>query len=741
VAPLRARDEIIGIVAIFRLLSHRGALTPSDLDLIELVTTLGGVMLAHQRTMKLELANRELESLLGRARELEQLKTKFFANVSHELRTPLSLILGPTEKLLAHSALSASDRRDLDVVVRNARALLTHVNDLLDVSKLEAGKLEPRYSELCLARLLRRSLSCFEILASERHIDLVVDVPPTLHVQADAEKIEHTLVNLVSNAFKFTPAHGTIRCSAFEKGHLARIEIADSGIGVHPDLREVVFERFRQLEGAAPRGFGSTGLGLAIARDFIGLHGGTIQVDDAPEGGARFVIELPLRAPQGTPIGVRQSGLVRAVDAARDALAEERAAPPAVVEAVPPDAALALVVDDNPEMRAFVVEVFAHMRVVEAVDGLEGLEKARALRPDVVITDVMMPRMGGDELVRALRASPETASTPVVLLTAKADDEMRVELLRHGDVDHVMKPFSPAELQVRVANLVALKRTRDLLQRELSSQTSDLETLAGEMTLHRRELQAALDATQVAREQADRASGFKNNLLAMVSHELRTPITTLQLLHARLRRDREVTHTPKQLQLFDKMEHAAGRLLALVESLLSYAKVESRLSVHLETFSLTDLVEAAAVDGRREAATKHVAFEIERPAALPPLTSDARLVRLVLKNLIGNAVKFTVEGRIDVSVRSEGGVQTVVVRDTGPGIPNAALARIFEPFTHLEPVASKHTPGAGLGLALVREIVDTLHGRLELSSTVGVGSTFRVSFPTLAPIDEGPSHG
>ncbi|HEV2799613.1 MAG TPA: ATP-binding protein [Pyrinomonadaceae bacterium] len=504
------------------------------------------------RREELEQANRELETLYGRVKELDEQKTHFFANVSHELRTPLTLILSPARQLLNSPTLGDEERRNLETIERNARSLLKHVNDLLDISKLEAGKMRVSYTETDLAQLLRLAAAYFESFAIERGIEFSVDAPERLPAEADAEKMQRVLVNLLSNAFKFTPDGGRIRCTLADKGGRARLEVSDSGLGVAPELREVIFERFRQAESGATRRFGGTGLGLSIAKEFVELHGGRVEVGDAPEGGASFELELPLSAPRDAEvqrdaeaqnaesllretaqlalgaIETEQAQLVGETrrrddqdasgteatrgaearpgggDERRDEATTVKAAgrdntarsasplsPPTVAElALAP---LVLVVEDNHEMNRFITEQLrAKYRVASAWNGREGIERALALRPDLILTDVMMPEMSGDQFVSELRTHTELASVPVCMLTAKADEDLRVRLLRSGVQDYLMKPFVSEELLARVANLIETKRTRDALQFELDSQHHDLTKLADEVSLRRREMQAAL---------------------------------------------------------------------------------------------------------------------------------------------------------------------------------------------------------------------------------------------------------
>lgn len=468
----------------------------------------------------------QVRQLSRRVKELDRLKMQFFEDVSHELRTPLALVLGPIQRLLAAGELTGAQRHDLEVVGHNARTLLKRVNDLLDVSKLEAGKMGLTCAEVDLARLVRLIASHFEVFAEEQQIAFRVETPPSVPGQADPEKLQRVFLNLLSNAFKFAPRGGQVRCELRRDDGRATVAVQDNGPGVKPELREAVFQRFRQGDGGSPRHFGGTGLGLSIAREFVELHGGTIRVDEAPGGGALFTVELPLVGSPGGDVPAPPAESAAVQDIARQVVDELRGRqgdtgssdrgegqiPLPEVGTAPPRAPapgtrpegerpLVLVVEDHPEMGRFITETFAgEYRTATARDGREGLEMALALRPDLILSDVMMPRMSGDELVRAVRARAELDGIPVVLLTAKADDALRVTMLRDGAQDYLLKPFSPEELRARAGNLITMKRAREVLQQELASQSHDVEGLAREVTVRKRELLTTLVALRESEE-------------------------------------------------------------------------------------------------------------------------------------------------------------------------------------------------------------------------------------------------
>lgn len=282
-------------------------------------------------------------------------------------------------------------------------------------------------------------------------------------------------------------------------------------------------------------------------------------------------------------------------------------------------------------------------------------------------------------------------------------------------------------------DVTPLRRARDLLQEELEDQAEDVERLAAELGRRKRELETALDAMRFAREQADRASAHKTGLLRLVSHELRTPLSAILLQVDRLRRD-AAELSPAHRDAAFRMRSAAQRLNGLVDSLLEYARMEAgRVTIEPELLDPARIAGEAAEELRPHAEAKGLAISVPAPGTVPHLETDARLLRLVLLNLLSNAIKFTDAGAIDVAVAAEGGEHRIAVRDTGRGIAVADQARIFEPFEQLEEIARKHTPGVGLGLALVREMVGSLGGRIALASRPGEGSTFTVILPSRRP--------
>ncbi|MBD2078060.1 response regulator [Phormidium sp. FACHB-592] len=726
-------------------------LVPQALALVE------SAKLSEERRSHLEAANHKLEAMNEQLKEVDQLKTQFFANVSHELRTPLALILGPIEKLLKHGALSQEHQHDLKIVDRNARLLLKQVNDLLDVSKLGAGKMALHSTQIDLAQLVRLTAANFDGLAQEKNIALTIDAPESLPAEIDAAKVQRILLNLISNAFKFTPNGGIISCTlesnqaemnAANGGSTnlpvqvdrAILSVRDSGPGVAVALRETIFERFSQGEGGTTRRFGGTGLGLAIAKEFAELQGGTIGISDAPEGGAQFTVELPLLTPSGSSITASTTELNQGEEIANQLVEELRTVAPidSKLQAPAVGKPLVLVVEDSLEMNQFITSTLApEYCTATAVNGQEGLEQAIALKPDLILSDVMMPYLSGAQLVQQIRTYPELDTTPVVMLTAKADDELRVQLLRQGAQDYLMKPFSVEELQARVGNLIAVKRVRDLLQQELASQSHSLEALVEEVSLRRRELQVALNALQHQAEELEQANRLKDEFLAIVSHELRTPLNSILGWAEALRTHQfDETITARALET---IERNARLQTQLIENLLDISRLlRGKLLLQKHPIPLRAVVAAAIQTVQPSATAKSIRLDAYLDETVGQVSGDGDRLRQLIENLLSNAIKFTPQGgQVEIRLAQQNNEAVIKVSDTGQGIRPDALPYIFDYFRQADSSTTRQHGGLGLGLAIVRQLVELHNGDIQVESQgEGQGATFTVVLPlttTTAP--------
>jgi PAS domain S-box-containing protein len=450
---------------------------------------------------KITQQNEQLEQQNEQGKELDRLKTSFFANVSHELRTPLTLILGPIKNLLTQETLMSQHYRTLQIVERNTDLLLRRVNDLLDVAKLEAGKMELTYTRADLVQIVQWNAAYFEALAEQRQIMVSIEAPLSIPAAVDQEKVERVFFNLFSNAFKFTPSGGRISCFVSSEHGLGSITIQDTGPGIRPELRQQIFKRFQQGNAGPAKQVGGTGLGLSIVKEFVELHGGTVEVDEAPGGGARFLLHIPLVAPPGTTVHQSLREISPPISTSsilpKASSDEEKELREAALAASEKDDTLAniLVIEDNQDMASYIASILVpSYRVTLASDGQDGLEKALKYPPDLVLCDVMMPRMNGEEFLTAFRQHAAFDPVPVMLLSARTDDALRVRLLRMGGQDYLVKPFLPEEVLVRAANLIIMKRVREVLQQGITHQHHDLVSLANEVAQRKREGEQMLEA-------------------------------------------------------------------------------------------------------------------------------------------------------------------------------------------------------------------------------------------------------
>ena len=416
--------------------------------------------------------------------ELDQAKTDFFTNVSHEFRTPLTLLLGPAEDAVSDESdpLTGRQRDRVEVILRNGQRLLKLVNTLLDFSRLESGRVEARFEPVDLARYTRELASMFETAAQRLDLTLTVDVSPLPQpVYVDRDLWAKVVLNLLSNALKFTFEGGiTIRLATI--GSEAELSVSDTGTGIPQHEVPHLFERFHRVSGARSRTHEGSGVGLALVSELVELHGGSVTATSVLEQGTTFTVRMRFGDAHLPPDQVasprdERSATVTAVAEGFLAEATHWLDADAADLSVPAgdtgvDRPRILVVDDNADIREYVAGLLSGDYVVQtAVDGIDGLDQARALPPDLVLTDVMMPRMNGFELLAALQSDPVTVGVPVVMLSARAGEEGILQGLDAGADDYLVKPFTARELKARVRSNLELdraRRTRRQLERSRS---------------------------------------------------------------------------------------------------------------------------------------------------------------------------------------------------------------------------------------------------------------------------------
>ena len=402
--------------------------------------------------------------------EIDQLKSRFFANISHEFRTPLTLILGPIEKILS-GLVEEETQKQANLVKRNANRLLGLISQLLDLSKLEAGKLELRTSKSNIVPFIKGISMSFESIAERKDITLKVkSSSDEIDLYFDKEKMTKIMTNLLSNAFKFTPEGGQITVSVNEgENNSIDIKVRDTGVGISEEELSKLFDRFYQVDSSQTREHEGTGIGLALTKELVELHHGTISVDSKLGSWAEFTVTLPIgrehlkgeeivedKLPSGDFI-ISDSGLqeVKEIESSHFDKLSVTGGDNELGE----DKNIVLVVEDNYDVREFIRDSLGdEFQIEEASDGEQGVRKAEKIIPDLIISDVMMPKMDGNELTRILKNDEKTSHIPIILLTAKAEQESRLEGLETGADDYLTKPFDTKELQIRIKNLINIRK-------------------------------------------------------------------------------------------------------------------------------------------------------------------------------------------------------------------------------------------------------------------------------------------
>jgi signal transduction histidine kinase len=637
-----------------------------------------------QRTAELRAATQRLSETLDEIQALDRAKTDFFNNVSHELRSPLTLILAPLEDVIAGRPPPGGERSAFESMHRNASRLLHLINQLLDLAKIDAGEMKIAPTPTDLARLVELSLKGFEAAARKKGVALEFRAPARMApVGLDPSWIESAVTNLVANALRLTKSGGAVRVHVEDRGSDVSVTVSDDGPGIALEDQSKVFERFAQGD-STKRVIGGTGIGLALVREAARLHGGDVKLVSELGKGSTFSLNLPRRLEAQLDQRSDRVATVHAQAAYHvDELSEDRET---VARSGPaPNAPLALVVEDNRELREYIVDVLAvRYRVHAANDGTKALALVPELKPDVIVSDVAMPEMDGYTLCRKLRAERETASIPILLVTARTEVQSVLEGFDAGANDYVLKPFHGRELLARVDVHVRLRR------------------MVQEMAL--RERHAMLGV-----------------LAASVAHQVRNPLTTLVsgLPAMRSRLDGKVT--PSTFELIDVMIDCAGRIERLTRDLMDLSRVDREVDGPY-----------SPSDGLR-AAIRLIRARLPEGVSLDERIEDGRIaegragdINHVYLNLLDNALRAVLpQGTVRVDASVQGADYVVRVGDSGPGIDGENAARVFEPFFTTRPAGE----GTGLGLAIARQVLQQCGGSIELGRSDLGGAEFTLHIP------------
>ncbi|MGQ0508310.1 MAG: ATP-binding protein [Myxococcaceae bacterium] len=653
--------------------------------------------------------------------EIDRVKTAFFSNVSHEFRTPLTLMLGLLEDQLngARGPLPSAVREDVEVVHRNAVRLLKLVSTLLDFSRLEAGRIQAVYAPTDLSRLTVDLVSVFRSATDKAGLSLKVDCPPLPEkVYVDREMWEKIVLNLVSNAFKFT-LEGEVAVSLRWDNGAVALQVRDTGTGIPAGDLPHIFDRFHRVQGARARTHEGSGIGLALVHELVKLHRGTVRAESRMGEGTTFVVSIPTGTAHLPKDRIEASSTSASTSVGRSAFIEEalnwlpegdKSSPPLEGEpasdipaasspAVPiPDAlgeARILVADDNADMREYVRRLLSQHWDVEVVsNGAAALSAARTRPPALVLTDVMMPELDGFGLLRELRADPKTRTVPLIMLSARAGEEARVEGLEAGADDYISKPFSARELMARVGSQLALAKVR----------------------------REAKEAEETRLAEMERTVRFAEMFVGILGHDLRNPLFAINTAASTLLRRSEGLEKVSKPAL--RILTSAERMRRMIDQLLDFTRARLGSGIPLQRSS-TDLVQVCrAVKDEFEGS----AVQLFREGDTKGEWDRDRLAQL-LSNLLANALGHGPSGS-QVTVKLDGSRPDVVrleVHNQGV-IPPDLLPVLFEPFRTGDKKLSRSS-GLGLGLFITRQIALAHAGSIRVESSESGGTCFIVELP------------
>lgn len=685
---------------------------------------------------ELDRNRKVLEETNQKLTELDQIKNRFFANVSHELRTPLTLLIAPLENLLRRFNLDAETKELLSTMHSNGMRLLKLINDLLDLVRLESGRMEVKREPLDMSEFVKAVSSAARQVAQDKRLRLQTSIDANLGtVLADRDKLDKIVLNLVFNALKFTPAGGQVELRAERRDGKFVLAVIDTGMGISEKNLEHVFDRFWQADGSSKRKFQGMGIGLALVKELVEIQGGQVTVQSQEGKGTTFTVSLPyepataVERPQPAPeFSPEEAAAVGGTVTSEEWLANlyRRAelfpALTPVQDSIRPvettgngDRPMVLVADDEPDMLRFLKsELSSHYRVLEAVDGQQAIEKASQFLPDLILLDMMMPEKDGLQACREIRERTSTQSIPVVLLTARADEETKLAALGAGASDFLAKPFSTTELHVRIKNLVESHK----YQRKLSKQNQVLETTIEQ-----------LKETETQLVQSEKLASL-GRMSAGIIHEINNPLNFAATGLFTLRNKGKYLAPDQQedyAEVLRDVEDGIKRVKTIVSDLrmFTHAGGDGRDQVEVAE------VVASALRFLSNEWKDRIQIE-EKLTEHQTIWANKNKLIHVLVNLLQNSVDalnaksfqnerptIWLEGRVEPNK------SILIVRDNGTGIETHHLDKIFDPFYTTKDVGE----GMGLGLAICYRIVQEYDGRISVKTDPGKYCEFTLEFP------------
>ncbi len=685
---------------------------------------------------EVERSRELLKSQNQKLSELDEAKTRFFANISHELRTPLTIMLGITEQLKRICRARNSDPAVAEMTTmleQNGLRLLKLIDDLLDLVRFDTGHAEVKPQPTDIAAHINGLLRSLRHLSEQDKVALLWECDSAYDaISIDRDKFDKILLNLVINAIKFTPSGGTIQINVTARDNTLTLTVSDNGVGISPEVLPRIFERFWQVDTSSTRKFQGAGIGLALVRALAEAMHGSAKAESQLGHGTTFTIELPTEAAEpcteDADNPLKEGGKIaelhrRAALAIPGKIKNGDSTANPLAEPIPtigkPNGArpLVLIADDEPDIRRFLRMQMSNVDVIEARDGAEALEIARQKHPQVALVDHMMPEIDGVEVCRQIRANHSTRGMALIMLTARADEQTKLNALEAGANDFLVKPFSTAELALRLENQIAMARIRH--------EISELNT----------ELNAALEQikdNEVLMVRNEKLSSL-GRMSAGIIHEINNPLNYAGAgIHALATFTKTLPEEEREEyeDILKDIREGIERVSQIVIDLRKFTRGDS---------STTGDADLCEILGRAHRMVKHqigkggIEFKLETPDVAIIRGNPNQLVQVFI-NFFQNsvdAINQRIEehggdtGHIEASIKQSDQNFTVTLRDNGIGIPEENIQKIFDPFFTSKDVGK----GMGLGLAITHQILKTHHAHIDIDSKPGEFTEFRLIFP------------
>jgi two-component system, sensor histidine kinase ChiS len=682
---------------------------------------------------RFSMAFSNVEEMTEKLKSIDRLKDDFLAITSHELKTPLNGIIGLSESLVSgiYDPSSNEQNETLRLIQASAKRLSNLVNDILDFSKLKNNDVNLNMKAVDIRQLTNIVIKSCKPFLRNNELNIVNSIGIDMTwAYGDENRIQQILYNLIGNAMKFTQS-GEIKISAVEKENYLEITVSDTGIGIAEDQLENIFQPYEQVEGIN-KNYGGTGLGLHITKKLIHLHDGEIRVQSILNKGSKFIFTLP-----------KSKYLSKYGEELQVSLSNENEEQPCQIKekqesefSNSKNNMRILIVDDelvNIKVLKNFLE-YEKYKIITATNGKEAINIiSNDKELDLVILDMMLPDMLGYEICSLLREKYSLLDLPILIMTADNRTESLVVSFECGANDYLRKPFERSELLARVKTLIELKqsvRKAIKLQKEVASTTKQVEVLSENFEENKRKLSEVLQYDKL-----------KTEFFANISHELRTPLnvisSSVQLLQSiSLNNSAEGYDVNKYLKI---MNQNVLRLLRLINNLIDTTKVDGGyLSLNLLNGNIVYIIEEITLSAADYIKSKGIELIFDTDVEEKYMAFDVDKVERIVLNILSNAIKFTEKnGTIFVNLYDLGNKIQLSIKDTGIGIPEDKLDKIFERFAQVDKSLSRRSEGSGIGLALVKSLVEMQGGTIYAKSKLGEGSEFIVEFPVTLVEEDG----